>query len=292
MKHQLFTFIAMAACALPAVAETSSAAHIQVQYDDTHISYSNDSVRSYPAYNLLVNNEGSKWFNDLSQYVDSMNSTPEGAAQYKKLLMAACMVTNPDGSVSIDMRKGPTKKAYDYIFTNTAKNQLTHYGRWGGEEGFYNEPLDEMQWTVNPDSTATILGYECVQAVTDYHGRRWTAWFAPELPYPAGPWKLHGLPGLILRATAGPNFSFSATGIENTTRPMTPIYSPGKYPAVDRKKALADQEYLINNREKVLKAQHGNQVKVAGTMNADGTISKAKTNQFNPTRHALEPDYK
>lgn len=58
----------------------------------------------------------------------------------------------------------------------------------------------------SPDSTADVLGYECVMAESDYHGRRWRAWFSPDLPLPFGPWKLHGLPGLILKAEADAAF--------------------------------------------------------------------------------------
>ena len=34
----------------------------------------------------------------------------------------------------------------------------------------YEEPVAEMQWKVVEDSTKTLLGYECLMAIADYHG--------------------------------------------------------------------------------------------------------------------------
>ncbi|MGH1516796.1 GLPGLI family protein [Chryseobacterium sp. JK1] len=36
------------------------------------------------------------------------------------------------------------------------------------------------------------------KATTHYGGREWTAWFAKEIPFQEGPYKFHGLPGLIV----------------------------------------------------------------------------------------------
>ncbi len=64
------------------------------------------------------------------------------------------------------------------------------------------------------DSVKNILGYDCFKAIAPYRGRRWTAWFAPEIPVQDGPWKLCGLPGLILEAyDTNHEYSFTATGL-------------------------------------------------------------------------------
>ncbi len=64
---------------------------------------------------------------------------------------------------------------------------------------FYTEPLPDFQWELT-DDTLTVGGYLCQKAVGKYGGRTWTAWYSEEVSAPYGPWKLRGLPGMILKA--------------------------------------------------------------------------------------------
>ena len=64
----------------------------------------------------------------------------------------------------------------------------------------------------------TICGYPCKKATTTFRGRTWTAWYAPELPYSDGPWKLCGLPGLVLEANeAEGKIAFNCKKVEKNT---------------------------------------------------------------------------
>lgn len=63
------------------------------------------------------------------------------------------------------------------------------------KESVYDVP----DWKIE-DEVKEIGGYNCQKAVTRFKGRNYVAWFTPEIPLPFGPWKLHGLPGLILSA--------------------------------------------------------------------------------------------
>lgn len=79
----------------------------------------------------------------------------------------------------------------------------------------YTEPLPGMSWTIS-EETKDILGYVCQKAETDFRGRHWTVWFAPEVPVDCGLWKFSGLPGLIMEAASADDFYvFTAVSIEN-----------------------------------------------------------------------------
>lgn len=237
---------------------------------------------------LLASTTNAKWFNDLSLWVDSLKSTPEGKAQYMEILKKSCMTVEPDGSTTWDLSKGPSKKVYTYVFTNLADNGVTLYGKFGEDQGFYTEPIDELNWTIVEDSTTTVLGYECIMAKSDYHGRHWKAWFTPEIPIPFGPWKLRGLPGLILKADADGGFSFVATGLERTDRIITPMYLQEDYSKVDRLKALDNAEYYMNNEESIMNAQ-GQSVKI---YMLDDNGNKVEVPKYDGLKHSIEPDYK
>lgn len=63
------------------------------------------------------------------------------------------------------------------------------------------EKMTEPKWTLLAEHD-TICGRSCQKATGEYGGRKWTVWFAESLPTRFGPWRLSGLPGLIMRAVS------------------------------------------------------------------------------------------
>ena len=55
-----------------------------------------------------------------------------------------------------------------------------------------------MNWKIQSE-TAVIGDYKAQKAELDFGGRHWTAWFTLDIPFMDGPYKFHGLPGLIIK---------------------------------------------------------------------------------------------
>lgn len=257
-------------------------ADLIVGYDVTFVNWYNDSPRTIKM-SLLMNSRESKYFDEVAQWTDSLLSSPDGKRQHEEIIMATCVEKAPDGSIlSIDLSKGPVPKSDTYVINNLPESTLTFYDKFGTENIFYTEPIAEMVWQMS-DSTANIMGYECNSATCDYHGRRWTAWFAPELPLPFGPWKLRGLPGLILKAESDNGTTFVVNGLQKSDRVISPVYRKEQYDKVERKKALADLEYFETHRESVLSARSGGRVSIK---------SNNDKKDYDRQKYALEPDYK
>ena len=68
----------------------------------------------------------------------------------------------------------------------------------------YNDSAFKINWEMHPD-TMTVCGYLCHKATARIRGVDWTAWYAEDIPIDAGPWKFHGLPGMILKVTNAEN---------------------------------------------------------------------------------------
>ncbi len=160
-------------------------------------------------YILLSGKDGSMFYNPTALWMD-INSKDDAACQAYGAMASALQEAGRGDEV-------PNRTASMYVFKDFEKQEQTVYDDYSDQFAKYNEPFQEMQWEVVGDSTKTILGYECMMAMTAYHGRDWTAWFAPEIPAHDGPWKFAGLPGLILMVSESQGiYSFTANGIEAT----------------------------------------------------------------------------
>lgn len=176
---------------------------------------------------------GAKGFSKFSSYknlaVDSllMNITPEQLA---------------DAAIEGKLSNGE----FMTIFKNYPEGKLTHTEKICTDWFSYVEDLPVIEWELT-DSIITVLGYECREAKCNFRGRGWTAFYCEDIPIMDGPWKLSGLPGLILKANDNDGcYRFECIGIKSKAdRPITIYKVP--YNKTSRKKYYdAKHRYDVN----------------------------------------------
>jgi len=88
-----------------------------------------------------------------------------------------------------------------------------------------DEPMPVIKWKITND-TASFSGLKCQKATAHFAGRDYTAWFCPDVPFHSGPWKLIGLPGLIVEAyDTKKQVVFKFDGLDNADKLEKP--APG-----------------------------------------------------------------
>lgn len=121
------------------------------------------------------------------------------------------------GNTNFTNQEGvPTSPTVDWVvYRNYSEGETSFLGNAVVMNTYrISEKTVTPNWTIGTD-TLTILGYHCTKAETDFKGRHWTAWYSEDIPLDYGPWKLIGLPGLILKAEdATHQFIFTASGME------------------------------------------------------------------------------
>ena len=125
------------------------------------------------------------------------------------------------------------------------KNQKMQFISDIGDKRFSIQDTYSIKWQIT-NETKTIANFKTYKAITKFRGRIWEAWFAPDLAYPYGPWKLHCLPGLILEAyDTSKRYSYIATKIFKDDKNIS--FDVSKLPKLDFKTfTLQDFEFKDN----------------------------------------------
>jgi len=108
-------------------------------------------------------------------------------------------------------------------------NKCRFICRFGADDIMYEETIPSITWELQ-DSVTNICGHLCRSAIGTFRGRTYLVFYAEDIPISSGPWKLSGLPGLILHADVDDGkFVFHAKQVGPPTG--APILWP-KYPYI------------------------------------------------------------
>lgn len=185
---------------------------------------------------------------------------------------SADRIVNKDENAVINLIKRELSNDYcfeEIVYQNYPGDKMTVYGIIAPNYFVYEETLNPVEWTLTEDIDS-VCGYQCIKAIGEYGGRQWEVWFTPEIPVAMGPWKLGGLPGLIMKAKDSDNLHcFEAISFR---KGCTPIYKP-RWPAAvktEHAKFVRQKNQTTNPMENIMhesireisvyKGDHGNGV--------------------------------
>ncbi len=143
-----------------------------------------------------------------------------------------------------------------------------------------------IEWNITQE-TKEIMGLQCQKAVGDFKGRTYEAWFSSQLPYSNGPWKLGGLPGLIIEASdTKKEVIFKLTSFENADGAQPAIEVPSSALKTTPKEYKDYQDALQRDRDAAITnnsaAANGGRIVVSGRSSGVGPDGKPiKPRQFN-----------
>ncbi|QDO93096.1 GLPGLI family protein [Formosa sediminum] len=152
--------------------------------------------------------------------------------------------------IDYDLDKDDDQTKY---YVNTKDKTLHTQESVDSETYLIFETLPKISWDISFKDQDTILGQLCNKAVGEFRGRRYIAWFAMDIPVRYGPWKLQGLPGLILKikdTASKVDFLAISLNLENTGKltndlqlPTTNIKPIQLKPFIDLKRA-SEEEFV------------------------------------------------
>jgi len=172
--------------------------------------------------------EGTLYFNATegnSVYITGRKKNPDQPSknEYQK---------KQDGSYSVK-RVNAGSKTGKIIFKSSRSKELIFLQDCFGKSYLVKDDYPKINWSIL-DSSKDIRNLICQKAEGDFRGRHYTAWFTNKIPIADGPWKLCGLPGLILVAyDEKKHFQFEVQTIDFPKPISEPIEVPKLGESID-----------------------------------------------------------
>ncbi|MCI2122109.1 MAG: GLPGLI family protein [Bacteroidales bacterium] len=258
----MMVFDGQATCQVRDVAEKKSIGEymLSITYEYVFAIDTVSSIRKTDLEKLEIGLEMSRYYSVFADRCDSV--------------MYKYRIENPNTERGVNEQawmKDFQQAIYDDYYLNyPGEGILTSRQRIVNVEYEYSEPIPEFEWRILPDTTDMVMGYRCNIAETTFRGRNYCVSFTTSIPFPNGPWKFNGTPGLILKAEEQTGlFRWEAVGIKEGKGPIyifdPKACKPAKWAPemtirkVSRKQVLALQKKKWSDPVGLM-IQHGTQV--------------------------------
>jgi GLPGLI family protein len=224
-----------------------------------------NTVEAKIAYTMITNLRGNK----IEQPAELIIRGQESVFVYSKgkegLATVEVEIKQPDGSFSKGQDGYWQDSVGSVFYKNFAKKQLFIREIVWMQPYLTKEPqLPSIKWAISAEQKK-INNFDCQKATATFRGRNYTAWFTTQIPCNDGPWKLQGLPGLILEAYDDKEeVKFVATQIDIPHKTTTVLKPKGKGIKVSFKdyKRADDMEFEKMQRKSMSNMDRSNNVEI------------------------------
>jgi GLPGLI family protein len=220
MKRLILFGVWLIILTLNAAAQHPDKAQVVVHYKFIYVKDTNNRARPYTENMALYVGKSASVYRSYENVLEDMRYQKEFEEQLAK---------SPNGYVRVD-----------HHYTGS----LTEYYQFPNEQKFFikdvlftnsylvEDPIPVISWKISGD-IATFGELHCQKATGRFKGRDFTVWFCPDLPMHSGPWKLNGLPGVIVDAHDAKNeviFKFDGVEKVSVAAPKNVVGPNGKKP--------------------------------------------------------------
>ena len=186
------------------IIEDKEPAILEVHYMKTSVTDTLENRSYSDPMTLRIGKTSAMFYPTKKMWADSLLRT--NFALHEKLYREM----NPPGQAEYKSLGGLER---EYLFRNINEGETMVCRIIAGEYYSYTEPTEMPVWQIQSE-TKEVMGYSCQLATCDFRGRQWYAWFSPDIPVNEGPWKLFGLPGLVLEAwDSKKHYAYRAVGL-------------------------------------------------------------------------------
>lgn len=195
----------------------------------------------YPNENLNAKNVETRLFFNDSLSVGVSYST-------KFYTQKNVGINQENEGIGMTFKYGDNKGEIIYRNFNTEKIIMRFPKSAALDEYTVSDTWLKIKWEII-DEIRIIGNFNCKKAIGEFRGRFYTVWFTEEIPLPYGPFKLYGLPGLILQAEdAEKMFSVNMKSIEYPTSQEFEVTEPEE----KERKTLKEYVYAQDHIEDIL----------------------------------------
>ena len=228
MKKHLLIAASLMFAVFAARAQKPDTAGFMVHYKFSHVRDTGNREHPYTENMALLLGKNSSVYKSYDKQLED--------ALFKKQVQEA-MANSPDGHIQLHRQNTGSPVQY-YQFP--AEKKLDRKESLIINTYLIEDALPVIDWKISGD-TASFGGLHCQKATAHFKGRDYIAWFCPDMPFHAGPWKLNGLPGVILDAyDAKKEVVFKFDGIEKVAPPQ-----PGTMAAANGPQSGNDHKMMI-----------------------------------------------